>query len=101
RQGNLAHEPALVRRQRQPSIYYLPLQTKTGTVELFPLDVLFKRGGHIVAMHAWSIDGGSGLDDALVIFSSNGEAVIYSGVDPESDFKLVGIFRFDSPMSKE
>jgi len=83
------------------AIYYLPLQTKTGTVELFPLDVLFKRGGHIVAMHAWSIDGGSGLDDALVIFSSNGEAVIYSGVDPESDFKLVGIFRFDSPMSKE
>ena len=82
------------------AIYYLPVQQKTGAVELFPLDVLFKRGGHIEALATWSIDGGVGLDDALAIFSSNGEVAIYSGVDPESDFKLVGIFRFDSPMSK-
>jgi hypothetical protein len=83
------------------AVYYLPIQQKGGLLELFPLNALFKRGGHIMAMHTWSIDGGTGLDDALVIFSSNGEAVIYSGVDPGSDFKLVGIFRFDSPMSKE
>jgi hypothetical protein len=82
------------------AIYYLPLQQKSGAVELFPLDVLFKRGGHIQAIATWSIDGGTGLDDALAIFSSNGEVAIYSGVDPESDFKLVGIFRFDAPMSK-
>jgi hypothetical protein len=81
------------------AVYYLPIGQKAGAVELFPLDVLFKRGGHIEALHTWSMDGGTGLDDALVIFSSNGEAVIYSGVDPESDFKLVGIFRFDAPMS--
>jgi len=82
------------------AVYYLPIQAKAGAVELFPLDVLFKRGGHIEALATWSIDGGVGLDDALAIFSSNGEVAIYSGVDPESDFKLVGIFRFDSPMSK-
>ena len=40
------------------------------------------------------------MDDQLVIFSTNGECVIYSGIDPDSDFSLVGIFRFDSPMSK-
>src|SRR4029077_5495416 len=34
------------------------------------------------------------------LFSSNGEAVIYGGTDPDSDFALTGIFRFDSPMSK-
>jgi len=82
------------------AIYYLPIQQKSGAVELFPLDVLFKRGGHIQALATWSLDGGTGLDDAIAIFSSNGEVAIYSGVDPESDFKLVGIFRFDSPMSK-
>jgi len=82
------------------AIYYLPIQQKAGAVELFPLDVMFKRGGHVEALATWSLDGGVGLDDALAIFSSNGEVAIYSGVDPESDFKLVGVFRFDSPMSK-
>ena len=38
----------------------------------------------------------------LVIFSTNGEAAIYSGADPDAvdgSFKLVGVYRFDSPMS--
>jgi hypothetical protein len=74
------------------AVYYL---------ELFPLNAMFKRGGVIRGLYTWSIDGGTGLDDALAIFTSNGEVAIYSGVDPESDFKLVGIFRFDAPMSKD
>jgi len=83
------------------AVYYLPIQQKSGQVELFPLDVLFKRGGVIRGMYTWSIDGGTGLDDALAIFTSNGEVAILSGIDPESDFQLVGIFRFDAPMSKD
>jgi len=83
------------------ALYYLPIQQKSGDLELFPLNVLFKRGGHVEAIYTWSIDGGIGLDDALAVFTSNGEVAIYSGVDPESDFKLVGIFRFDAPMSKD
>jgi hypothetical protein len=82
------------------AVYYLPVQQKNGALNLLPLNAMFKRGGHIQAVYTWSIDGGMGLDDALAIFSSNGEVAIYSGVDPASDFKLVGIFRFDSPMSK-
>jgi hypothetical protein len=83
------------------AVYYLPIQQKAGALDLLPLNVLFKRGGHIEAILTWSLDGGKGLDDALAIFSSNGEVAIYSGVDPGSDFKLVGIFRFDAPMSKD
>jgi hypothetical protein len=83
------------------AVYYLPLEQKSGAVELFPLNVLFKRGGSIRAIYTWTIDGGLGLDDALAIFTSNGELAVYSGIDPESDFKLVGIFRFDAPMSKD
>jgi hypothetical protein len=83
------------------AVYYLPLQQKGGNLELFPLNAIFKRGGVVQAMYTWSIDGGAGLDDALAIFTSNGEVAIYSGVDPESDFKLVGVFRFDAPMSKD
>jgi hypothetical protein len=52
-------------------------------------------------MYTWtSGDGGVNIDDVLCLFSSNGEVVLYSGVDPDSDFNLAGIFRFDRPMSK-
>lgn len=82
------------------AVYYLPLQQKSGEVKELPLNALFRRGGTIRAMYTWTVDGGAGLDDQLVIFSSNGECVIYNGTDPDTDLTLVGIFRFDSPMSK-
>lgn len=82
------------------AVYYLPLQQRTGTLEVLPLNAIFRRGGSIKAMATWTCDGGAGLDDQLVVFSTNGEVAIYSGVDPESDFKLVGIFRLEAPMSK-
>ena len=82
------------------AVYYLPLQQKTGEVKILPLNAVFRRGGTIRAMYTWTMDGGAGMDDTLVIFSTNGECVIYKGTDPDTDFSLVGIFRFDSPMSK-
>jgi hypothetical protein len=82
------------------SVYYLPIQQKSGEVVELPLNAVFRRGGTIRAMYTWTIDGGAGLDDMLAIFSSNGEVVMYRGVDPDTDFSMVGIFRFDSPMSK-
>jgi hypothetical protein len=84
------------------SVFYLPIQTKSGEVKELPLQSLFKRGGHIRAMGTWTRDGGGGMDDCLVIFSTNGEAVVYSGTDPNTAgaWELVGIFRFDAPMSK-
>ena len=82
------------------AIYYLPLQQKSGVVKVFPLNAMFRRGGSIRAMYTWTVDGGAGMDDHLVIFSSNGECVIYKGTDPDTNFSLVGIYRFDSPMSK-
>jgi hypothetical protein len=82
------------------AVYYLPLQQKSGQLKLLPLNALFRRGGYIVAIHTWTLDGGAGTEDQLVVFSSGGEAVIYGGTDPDSDFQVTGIFRFDSPMSK-
>jgi hypothetical protein len=83
------------------SVYYLPLQQKSGAVKVLPLNAVFRRGGSIRAMYTWTTgDGGVNLDDRLVIFSTNGEAVIYGGTDPDSDFELTGIFRFDAPLSK-
>ena len=85
------------------TVYYLPVQQKSGNVKQIPVNQLFKRGGTIRAMYTWSIDGGAGMDDRLVIFSSNNECAIYQGSDPDDvngNFGLVGVYRFDSPMSK-
>jgi len=81
-------------------IYYLPIQQKAGQVKFLPMNNMFRRGGVIRAMYTWSVDSGVGMDDLLVVFSSNGECVIWKGIDPDTDFTMVGIFRFDSPMSK-
>lgn len=82
------------------SVYYLPIQQKGGMVSEFPFSAVFKKGGYIKAMHTWSVDGGTGIDDQLVVFTSNGECAIYSGFDPDSNFELQGVYSFDSPMSK-
>lgn len=81
-------------------LYYLPVQQKSGQLAVLPLSAVFKRGGSIRAMYTWTTEGGVNLNDQLVIFSTNGEAAIYGGVDPATDFQLSGLFRFDSPMSK-
>ena len=82
------------------AVYYLPLQQKSGEVKELPLNAIFKRGGSVRAIYTWTVDGGMGLDDQLVIFSTNGEAAIYGGTDPDTDMTLTGVYRFDSPMSK-
>ena len=50
-------------------VYYLPLQQKTGELKYLPLNAMFRRGGTIRAMYTWTIDGGAGMDDQLVIFT--------------------------------
>lgn len=82
------------------AVYYLPLQQKDGELKQLPLNALFKRGGTVRAVYSWTVDGGDGMDDKLVIFSSNGECAIYAGTDPDTDYSLAGVYRFDSPMSK-
>jgi hypothetical protein len=83
-------------------VYYGPLQVVDGTLTLgmLPLNAYFRRGGTIKSLMTWTFDGGVGMQNLLVIFTTNGEAAIYSGSDPDtaSDFKLVGIYRFDTPM---
>lgn len=82
------------------AVYYLPLQAKSGEVKYLPLNSIFKRGGSIRALATWTTDGAVNLNDQLAIFTSNGECAIWSGIDPDTDMTLSGVFRFDSPMSK-
>lgn len=83
------------------SVYYGEvLSNKPTTLTAFPIGPLLRNGGEIIAINSLSMDGGSGPDDYLVCISSRGEIVVFSGIDPATDFQLVGIFKASKPLSR-
>lgn len=82
--------------------WYLPTSSVGGTALPFDFAPLFRTGGRIVMMAVWTLDAGYGIDDMLVIITSNGEVAVYKGTDPNTvaTWSLVGIFRIGSPMSE-
>lgn len=62
--------------------------------------LLFYKGGYLVAMADWTVDGGNGPQDYAVFLSSRGQVAIYAGTDPTnaSAWSLVGVFNLSPPM---
>ena len=81
------------------NFYYLPIDSITGTVSKFPLGGLFTRGGKLVAMGTWTVDGGAGPEDYSAFITSEGQMAIYWGTDPSTiaTWSLKGIFDVDPP----
>lgn len=84
------------------SAWYLPTNAIQGALTEFPIGQLFQRGGSLVAVDSWTIDGGKGLDDHLVFVTSEGELAIYKGTDPADSTKweLAGVFYLGEPLGK-
>ncbi len=76
----------------QLAFYYTELFASTGTITKFPLTGIAERGGSVVGINSWTADGGSGPDDFLAIFTSEGEVLVYQGTDPGTDFFIIGRF---------
>lgn len=74
------------------AFWYTELFANTGTITKFPLAGIAERGGHVVAINSWTVDGGSGPDDFLAVFTSEGEVLVYQGTDPGTDFFIIGRF---------
>jgi hypothetical protein len=64
--------------------WYLPIDAVAGEAKPFYLTSVFKRGGRLLYIVDWSVDGGEDLDNKLVFVSSNGEVAVYSGTDPDN-----------------
>jgi hypothetical protein len=81
---------------------YLPVDSIAGTVTNFDLGPIFTRGGYIMAAATWTIDGGDGSDDKLVIISSEGQVAVYIGTDPASSttWGLEGVYTLGSPIGR-
>lgn len=76
--------------------------TFAGAMTKLPLGSVFKRGGFLMAMGTWTVDGGTGLDDYAVFITSQGEVAVYQGSDPgdANDWALVGIYNVGAPIGR-
>jgi hypothetical protein len=80
---------------------FMPTDAISGAVGgSLDLGSLWTKGGYLVAMADWTLDGGSGPSDYAVFISSRGQVAIYAGTDPTSatTWSLVGVFNVPPPI---
>jgi len=84
------------------SFWYLPTGAVTGTALRFNLGQICRRGGRVMAALAWTIDGGNGSDDQLVLITTEGEVIVYAGDDPSNPllWSLVGVYYIGRPLGR-
>ena len=71
--------------------WYLPLYSIAGELKVFSFGSKLVRGGALMGLYDWTLDGGDGVDDYLIGVGRAGDLVIYRGADPEaSDWQQVG-----------
>ena len=98
-----AHQRALFFIEKDSmNFYFLPIDSITGAVNRYPLGGLFNKGGKLVAMGSWTVDGAAGPDDMAVFITSNGQAAVYVGTDPTNAtaWTLKGVFDVGLPLGK-
>ena len=85
------------------SFWYLPVNAVAGEAREFPLGAVFTRGGYLMALGAWSLDGGNGPEDYFVAFSSEGEMAVYAGTDPSNaaTWGLQGLYYIAEPIGRK
>ena len=81
---------------------YLPIEQFQGALTLFPLSRVAQKGGRLVAMTSWTLDGGDGPDDLACFIMSSGEVLVYAGNDParSSAWALVNRYKIGRPINR-
>lgn len=82
--------------------WFLPILSIGGAASLFDMTSFFVKGGFLMAMATWTLDSGTGPDDLAVFISSEGEVVLFKGIDPAfaATWELVGIFHIGAPIGR-
>jgi hypothetical protein len=84
------------------SFWYLNAGVAGGALTEFDLSAECKRGGYLMAMASWTIDGGNGSDDRAVFITSEGEVIIYQGNNPSNSaaWAKVGSYYLGTPLGR-
>lgn len=81
---------------------YLPVNSIAGTATSYDLGAIFRRGGEIISMGTWTLDGGVGPEDQLAVVTSNGEIAVFAGNDPSNpaSWGLRGVYFIGRPLGE-
>lgn len=84
------------------SAWYLGTAAIGGDATEFTLRPVARRGGTLLAMATWTVDGGFGLDDLAVWITTEGEVIVYRGTDPASSatWALQGVYQIGRPIGR-
>lgn len=89
--------------------WYLPAQnvpTVGGTATFFNLAGFCRKGGYLVAIDTWTVDGGNGPQDNFVAWTSEGEVVVFNGsafsiaIGTAGYMQLVGVYFIGRPIGR-
>lgn len=80
--------------------WYLPPDQLYGVATFFDFGPLMTRGGYLTQIITWTLDDGNGSEDHLAAITTEGEVLVYSGLDPDGvdTWALVGVFYAGAPM---
>jgi hypothetical protein len=85
-------------------LHYLPTGAVTGTAGVTALNVEqhMKLGGYVMAIGTWTLDAGTGMDDNLVVVTSEGQVIVFRGTDPSSasTWAHVGTYFIGRPIGR-
>lgn len=84
------------------SFWYLAAGAAGGALTEYDLSGVAKKGGYLVTGATWTIDAGDGPDDRVVLITSEGEVIVYSGTNPSSatTWSLIGVYDFGIPLGR-
>ena len=84
--------------------YYLDIAQVGGNLNAFDFGPQFSRGGKLLKLAVWTIDGGggSGTQSMLVAISNKGDVAVYQGTNPSvaADWALAGTYQLGSPVGR-
>lgn len=82
--------------------WYLPTASIAGAAQMIDFGPLFRLGGELQAIMTASLTDGSTFDDYILFLSSEGELLLYSGIDPANaaTFTIKGIYRTGKPIGR-
>ena len=82
--------------------YFLGTDAITGAVTAQDLGPYMSKGGYLLAMGTWTVDGGQGPDDMAVFVTSKGQIILYKGIDPNNvnNWAMVGVFDLPTPIGR-
>jgi hypothetical protein len=80
--------------------WFAQLNSISGTLSFFDLAAFAPRGGNLIAITTYSLDGGNGVQDFVVFIMSSGDCLIYFGNDPANllNWALVGVYALSPPV---